>query len=299
MGVGFMARTGSGTRLKDVRRHHLALLVAVVGFMGPALLTLIAFRIAPAAVAVVESLRTPAGIGLDNYAALASSPTFLNSITVTLFFSVIINPIQVVIAVSLGLLLNQLVPGRMLARVAVFLPVAAPLAVASLVWGIAMRPSDGAINAILELVGISAQPWLTSSDQALLSIMIIVTWAGVGYWTVFIIAGLQEIPEDLYEAATLDGATWWKGLFQITLPMLRRTILFVLVANTVGNFLIFAPVQILTRGGPQGSTNLFIYEIYRQGFSFADITAASAGVVVLLMVMLSFVALQFRLLRSD
>lgn len=294
-----MADTGTGARRNDLRRRNLALLVAVLGFLGPALLTLIAFRLAPAAVAVVESLQTRSGIGLDNYAALFSSPTFFNSIVVTLIFSVIINPVQVVIALALGLLLNQLVPGRTLARLAVFLPVAAPLAVASLVWGIAMRPSDGAINAMLEMVGIPAQPWLTSADQALVSIMIIVTWAGVGYWTVFIIAGLQEIPEDLYEAATLDGAGWWKSLFEITLPMLRRTILFVLVANTVGNFLVFAPVQILTRGGPQGSTDLFIYEIYEQGFTFADISAASAGVVVLLLVMLSFVALQFRLLRSD
>jgi multiple sugar transport system permease protein len=275
------------------------LVVAILGFLGPALVTLIAFRLAPAAVAVAESLQTRSGIGLDNYVRLLSSPTFSNSIIVTLVFSVIINPIQVLIALALGLLLNQVVPGRTLTRLSVFLPVAAPLAVASLVWGIAMRPSDGAINAVLEMLGIPAQPWLTSSDQALMSIMIIVTWAGVGYWTMFIIAGLQEIPEDLYEAATLDGAGWWKSLFQITLPMLRRTILFVLVANTVGNFLIFAPVQILTRGGPQGSTDLFIYEIYEQGFTFANIPVASAGVVVLLLVMLSFVALQFRLLRDD
>ncbi len=294
-----MAHPDPSSGLGGASRRRLMLIAAAAGFLGPALLTLLAFRLAPTAMAVVESFRTPAGFGLENYAALFSSPTFVNSIIVTLLFSVIINPVQVALALALGLLLNQAVPGRTLARVAVFLPVAAPLAVASLVWGIAMRPSDGPLNAMLEMVGQSSQPWLTSPDQALLSIMIIVTWAGVGYWTVFIIAGLKEIPEELYEAATLDGANWWKSLFQITLPMLRRTVLFVLVANTVGNFLIFAPVQILTRGGPQGSTSLFIYEIYETGFTFADISAASAGVVVLLLVMLSFITLQFRLLRSD
>jgi multiple sugar transport system permease protein len=103
----------------------------------------------------------------------------------------------------------------------------------------------------------------------------------------------------LYEAATIDGAGWWRCLFFVTLPMLKRTILFVLVANTVGNFLVFAPVQILTRGGPQGSTNLFIHEIYQLGFTYADMPAASAGVVLLLVCMLVFVAVQFRLLRSD
>jgi multiple sugar transport system permease protein len=295
-----MAQSESDARGRQgVVRRQLLLGAAIAGFLGPALLALIAFRLAPAAIAVIESFRTPDGFGLENYAALFTSPTFVNSATVTLVFSLIINPVQVAIALALGLLLNQSVPGQTLARIAVFLPVAAPLAVASLVWGIAMRPSDGPINAMLELFGLSPQPWLTSPDQALLSIMIIVTWAGVGYWTVFIIAGLREIPEELYEAATIDGAGWWKSLFEITLPMLRRTILFVLVANTVGNFLIFAPVQILTRGGPQGSTDLFIYQIYEQAFTFADISAASAGVVVLLLVMLSFVALQFRLLGSE
>ncbi|MCU0899356.1 MAG: sugar ABC transporter permease [Cypionkella sp.] len=283
----------------SLRQGRSLTLIALVGFLGPALLTLFAFRLLPTVLAGYQSLQTPDGLGLDNYAALWASPTFIDSIRVTLIYNIILNPLQIVIALALALLLNQSVPGRTLGRIAVFLPVAAPLAVASLVWGIAMRPSDGALNALLGLIGLSAQPWLTSADQALMSIMIIVTWAGVGYWTVFLIAGLREIPDELYEAATIDGAGWWRCLFFVTLPMLKRTILFVLVANTVGNFLVFAPVQILTRGGPQGSTNLFIHEIYQLGFSFADMPAASAGVVLLLVCMLLFVAFQFRLLRSE
>ena len=283
----------------SLRQGRSLTLIALVGFLGPALLTLFAFRLLPTVLAGYQSLQTPEGLGLDNYAALWASPTFIDSIRVTLIYNIILNPLQIVIALALALLLNQSVPGRTLGRIAVFLPVAAPLAVASLVWGIAMRPSDGALNALLGLIGLSAQPWLTSADQALMSIMIIVTWAGVGYWTVFLIAGLREIPDELYEAATIDGAGWWRCLFFVTLPMLKRTILFVLVANTVGNFLVFAPVQILTRGGPQGSTNLFIHEIYQLGFSFADMPAASAGVVLLLVCMLLFVAFQFRLLRSE
>ena len=286
-------------RSPGLRRSQWMLPIAILGFLGPALLMLVAFRILPTLVAVAESLQTRAGIGFGNYVDLLTSPTVLNSIYVTLFFNLVVNPVQILIAVALALLLSQAVPGRTLGRLAVFLPVAAPLAVASLVWGIAMRPSDGPLNAILAFLSIPQQPWLTSADQSLLAIMIIVTWAGVGYWTVFLIAGLKEIPSDLYEAATIDGAGWWRCLLFITLPMLKRTILFVLVANTVGNFLIFAPVQILTRGGPQGSTNLFIHEIYQLGFAFADIGAASAGVVLLLLCMLLFVAIQFRLLRSD
>lgn len=294
-----MAKSANGLRNPGFTHRHWMLLFALIGFLGPALVTLFAFRILPTVLAGYQSLQTRAGMGFGNYIDLWTSPTFLNSIRVTLIYNLVLNPLQIVIAIALALLLNQSVPGRTLGRVAVFLPVAAPLAVASLVWGIAMRPSDGALNAILAMLGLSAQPWLTSADQALMSIMIIVTWAGVGYWTVFLIAGLREIPDELYEAATIDGAGWWKCLFFVTLPMLKRTILFVLVANTVGNFLVFAPVQILTRGGPQGSTNLFIHEIYQLGFSFADMPAASAGVVLLLLCMLIFVAAQFRLLRSE
>jgi len=282
-----------------LQRSRWMLTIAVAGFLGPALLTLLAFRIVPTVLALFQSLQTRDGIGWDNYVSLWTSPTLVDSIRVTLIYNLVVNPMQIAIAIALALLLNQSVPGRTLGRIAVFIPVAAPLAVASLVWGIAMRPSDGALNAILGVLGLSAQPWLTSADQALMSIMIIVTWAGVGYWTVFLIAGLREIPDELYEAATIDGAGWWRCLFFITLPLLKRTILFVLVANTVGNFLVFAPVQILTRGGPQGSTNLFIHEIYQLGFTFADMPAASAGVVLLLLCMLLFVAVQFRLLRNE
>lgn len=294
-----MVRMTAAGRILGQNRGRWMLLATVLGFLGPALLTLLAFRIIPTAVAVVESLQTRNGFGLGNYIDVATSPTFLGSVGVTLLFSLIINPAQLVIALALALLLDQAIPGRTLGRIAVFLPVAAPLAVASLVWGIAMRPSDGALNAMLAFASIPPQPWLTATSQSLLSIMIIVTWAGVGYWTVFLIAGLREIPRELYEAATIDGAGWWRCLFSVTLPMLRRTMLFVLVANTVGNFLVFAPVQILTRGGPQGSTNLFIHEIYQMGFAFADMPAASAGVVLLLACMLLCVALQFRLLRGQ
>lgn len=293
-----MVNATADSRILGLRRGRWLMLATIAGFLGPALLALLAFRLVPTGVAILESLQTRTGFGLDNYVDLATSPTFLNSVRVTLVYSLIINPAQILIALALALLLDQAVPGRTLGRIAVFLPVAAPLAVASLVWGIAMRPSDGALNAILAFAAIPAQPWLTSTSQSLLSVMFIVTWAGVGYWTVFLIAGLREIPRELYEAATIDGAGWWRCLVFVTLPMLRRTILFVLVANTVGNFLVFAPVQILTRGGPQGSTNLFIHEIYQLGFAFADMRAASAGVVLLLLCMLLCVAVQFRLLRS-
>lgn len=273
---------------------------AALWFLAPALLALVLFRLAPALNALWMSIGVGDGaIGLGNYRFLFTLPTFTQSLMVTLIYNVIVNPLQIVVALGLALLLNQTIPLRGLHRMVVFLPVATPLAVASIVWGIAMRPSDGPLNAVLNVFGIANQPFLTSDTQALASIMLIVTWAGVGYWTMFLIAGLQDIPGELYEAATVDGAGWWPALWHITIPMLRRPLAFVLVANTVGNFLIFAPVQILTRGGPRGSTNLFMYEIYQQGFAFGDLSVASAGVVLLVLMMLVFVSVQFWLLRTE
>ncbi len=117
-------------------------------------------------------------------------------------------------------------------------------------WGVALRP-DGLVNSVLVALGLEPQRFLTSSDQALASIILIVSWIGIGYWMTFIIAGLQDIPRSLYEAVRIDGANRWQQFRFVTLPQLRRPLTFVLVANTVANFLVFAPVQILTAGGPK------------------------------------------------
>ena len=125
----------------------------------------------------------------------------------------------------------------------------------------------------------------------------IVSWVGIGYWMTFLIAGLQDIPRTLYEAATVDGANAWQRFRFITVPQLRRPLTFVLVADTVSNFLVFAPVQILTRGGPQGSTNLIMNEIYTRAFVARDPGAAQAATVMLVLVVLAVVVVQFRLMN--
>jgi multiple sugar transport system permease protein len=160
-----------------------------------------------------------------------------------------------------------------------------------------MRP-DGLLNALLAPLGIGEQRFLTSPDQALWSIILIVSWIGVGYWMTFLIAGLQDIPKSLYEAVTIDGANAWQRFRYVTLPQLRRPLTFVLVANTVANFLVFAPVQILTKGGPQGSTNLVMNEIYQRAFLTGDKSSAAAATVVLVLIVLVVVAIQFRLMTD-
>jgi len=126
-----------------------------------------------------------------------------------------------------------------------------------------------------------------------------VSWIGVGYWMTFLLAGLQDIPQSLLEAARVDGATAWQRFRYVTLPLMRRPLTFVLVANTVANFLVFAPVKILTQGGPRGSTNLIMNEIYTRAFSAGDPSSAAAATVILVTTLLLIVTIQFWLLRSS
>ncbi|MFJ8895549.1 carbohydrate ABC transporter permease [Leifsonia sp. NPDC102414] len=236
--------------------------------------------------------------GLANYVFLFTDPGFYSVLLVTLVFNLILNPVIVVIATALALLLSQRIPLVGLWRSLIFVPAAVPGAVVALIWSTALQP-DGLVNAVLTSVGLPAQPFLTSSGQAAFSIGIMVTWGAIGYWMIFIIAGLGDIPESLYEASKLDGAGWWRRLFAITLPLLKRPMSFVLIACTVGSFLLFAPIQILTKGGPEGSTNLIMYDIYNRAYLLNDLGVGQAEVVVLLAILSIVVAIQFRLLKDD
>jgi multiple sugar transport system permease protein len=274
--------------------------IAAALFLAPALVAVIVLRLWPAAVAVHQSLLAPRAkiYSLENYTYIFGDPVFQGAVRTTLLYSVIVNPLQIAIALALALLMNAKLPTVGIWRTLVLLPVAIPQSVSAVVWGVAYRP-DGPLNALFEAFGIGPQRFLTSPDQALASIIVIVSWVGIGYWMTFVLAGLQDIPQSLYEAARIDGANRWQSFRYITLPQLRRPLTFVLVANTVANFLVFAPVQILTKGGPQGSTNLIMNEIYTRAFISSDPGSASAATVVLVSLVLVIVFIQFRMMRGS
>jgi multiple sugar transport system permease protein len=273
--------------------------------LAPALIALILMRVVPMASAVAQSFQHVSLAtgettfdGLENYIYLFTEPGFYSVLVVTLVFNLILNPVVVVLSTAAALLMVQRIPLVGLWRSMLFVPAAVPGAVVALIWSTALQP-DGLVNALLEAVGLPAQPFLTSSTQAAFSIGIMVTWGALGYWMIFILAGLKDIPESLMEAASLDGAGWWRRLFSITLPLLRRPMAFVLIACTVGSFLLFAPIQILTKGGPEDSTNLIMYDIYNRAYLLGDIGVGQAEVVVLMLILSIIVAVQFRLLRED
>lgn len=280
-------------RLPGAREGWLAIL-----FTAPTLAALVLLRLWPMGSAIKSSLSSPGidgALSLENFGYLFTDPGFLGMVKVTLLFSIIVNPLQIFLALALAVLMTQRLRGVRFWRILVFLPAAVPQAVSAIVWGIAMRP-DGPLNGFLAIFGIGPQPFLSSKEQALLSIIVIVSWIGVGYWMIFLIAGILDIPTMYSEAAAIDGAGWWKTFWNITLPQLRRPLGFVLVADTVANFLVFAPVQILTRGGPEGSTNLVMFELYSRAYQYGDLSLAAAETVLLVGVVLIIVTIQFRLL---
>lgn len=279
---------------------------AAFWFILPAFVFLSLFKIWPIAVSFVESFMqsTISGrrffVGLENYAyLLTDDPVFWKSVRVTLLYSLIINPLTVVVSLSLALLLNR--KGRHISfmRTLVFLPSAISMSVVAVIWSVMLDPYYGLANSMLRLVGLSPQPFLTSSSQALWCLMALALWRGAGYWMMFFLAGLQGIPHEIYEAAEIDGARGLARTFRITLPLLTRTTSFVLVSNTAFNFLTFAPVFILTRGGPMGSTNMLMYESYKSAFVNVDMGRATAISSMLLVLILLISLVQLRVTRAS
>ena len=290
------------TRVRQSRFAWIGHNEALVGLLMlcPVFIALIVLRIWPAGIALVHSLSSDEldrWIDFSTYQYLFQDPTFLNSLYRTALFSIIINPLQILLALVMALMMNHKMALGGVWRTLILLPVVIPQSISALIWGVAFRP-DGPLNAILAAGELPEQGFLTSTSQAMPSLMVVVSWVGCGYWMTFLLAGLKDIPTSLYEAARLDGANRWQQLWNITLPMLRRPLLFVLVADTVANFLVFAPVQILTGGGPEETTNLIMSEIFTRTFVYGDDRGGAAATVILVAVVLFVVLIQFRMMRG-
>ncbi|MCS7464209.1 sugar ABC transporter permease [Paenibacillus doosanensis] len=274
-------------------------------FLFPAMLGLLLFKLYPVFKGLTDSLYAPAFlnaseafVGLQNYTTLFTDPVFWNSLKITLLFNVFVNPIQVILAFMLALLLNAKLKHIGIFRGIHFVPVAVSVSTACILWNIMLSPEQGVVNSMLVGLGLEQQPFLTSSKQALASIIGISTWKGIGYWAIFFLAGLQEVSVSLYEASSMDGASRWQQFMQVTFPMMKRSITFVAVSVTVSNFLLFSPMYILTQGGPEHSTNVLMLESYNSAFLYSDSGRASAIVIILLLLTLSIVALQFKFLKA-
>jgi multiple sugar transport system permease protein len=273
-------------------------------FLAAALAGLIAFRFVPIGIALVGSLysTTIRGdtifSGLRNYLELLDDPSFWSSVWITLLFNLVINPFQVVCAMCLALLVRRPTRFVNLFRAAFLLPMTVSIAITSVLWGLLLEPSLGPVNGMLRALGLSPQPFFRSGDQAFWTLIGVATWKGAGYWMVFLLAGLIAIPKEFDEAASIDGATAWQRFRYVTLPAMRRPLAFVLVADTSINFLLFAPVYIITHGGPNGSTHLLMFEAYQSAFAFLNHGRSMAISAIILLIILVVALVELRLFRQ-
>ncbi|MEM3433533.1 MAG: sugar ABC transporter permease [Candidatus Methanomethyliaceae archaeon] len=270
----------------------------------PAFGFLCLFKVVPIVVACLASFSdypTTRGfkgfVGVDNYRYLFADPIFMSSLKVTLFFVTSLTLAQIVLAFLLAVILQEKCRANVAYRLIFFLPYAVSLSIASIIWWM-IYAEWGLANGILAALKLPRQPFLSSVGWAPWAIVLMLVWKGVGYWTMVFIAGLNNIPVSLYEASTVDGANALQRFFYITIPLLKRVIAFVAVSDTTINFLTFAPVYVMTNGGPRNATNLLAFYAYRSAFTYNDMGYASAISVVLVLLTAVVVGAEFRLLRT-
>ena len=226
-------------------------------------------------------------IGLKNFARLLDDPLFFTSLKNTLVFLGIHIPLQIVVALLFALLLNARIRGRGFFRALYFLPVVVSGVVVTILWQQLYSYDYGVLNSILRVFDLGPIPWIADPRIAMPAIAVMATWKNVGIYIVLFLAGLQTIPHDLYEAASVDGATPTRQFFSITLPMLNPTVVVIIVLSTIGGFSLFIEPYVLTGGGPMQSTLSGMLYIYNQGFYFSHMGyAATLGIVYAIIILL-------------
>ncbi len=237
-------------------------------------------------------------VGLANYARLVSDPVFSQSVWVAGLYTAMMVVAQVVGGLGLALLVQDRVRGIGFFRTAYFLPVVASFVVMAAVWKF-LYAETGIFNTLLLTVRLAPQPFLKSADLALPSIALLGFWKFVGFNMLVFLGGLQAIPPDLYEAAGIDGAGPIRRFLDVTLPLLKRVMLFVVVMTTIEAFKVFTPIYVMTSGGPQESTNAVVFLVFRTAFRYFEMSYAAAMSFVLLGLVMVLMWAQFRALRTE
>jgi multiple sugar transport system permease protein len=275
----------------------------------PALAGLAAFVVFPFLLAVVFSFTNlRAGsplplefVGLEQYRRVFKDETFLRAMANNGLFALVVVPAQTALAFGLALLLNRAWRGLVVLRTLFFLPVVFPLSLVAVVWILLFAPGpNGTVNALLQAVTFGAwepRDFLRDPALALPAIMLTSIWQGAGFQMVILLAGLQAIPAQLYEAAAIDGASSWSRFRHVTLPQMRRPLLFVVLVTTILSFRLFDQVQVMTRGGPGDATTTVMYEAVEACFQRQQVARASAMTGILFVLILAITLIQRRLAR--
>ncbi len=240
-----------------------------------------------------QAVQVPRYTGLGNFTALFTDPAFLNVVSNTLIYVIITVPISVFLALVLALLLNRKFRALGLYRLAFFYPTVLPMVSAATIWLFMYTPSYGLINVFIEFFHIPSQNWLGEPGLALPALMILGVWKQTGYFMLFFLAGLQGLPQDIFESARLDGANVIQSTRYITLPLLTGTTVFVTTIAVINSFETVDQIYIMTGGGPVNSTSMLLFNLWQTLFSFLDVGRASAISMILIAVLLIFTVINF------
>jgi multiple sugar transport system permease protein len=273
-------------------------------FLLPAMIGFIVFFAFPAVrgfyIGMTDSdlLTPPTYIGMENYRDLLEDKQFGRSLIVTAYYVLLNIPLQTFLALVIALVLDRFVHGLGW-RSLMLLPWLMPNVVVALLFLWILDPGLGVLNAMLDAVGLPRQSFLGSTDQAMPSIAGINIWRHVGYNALLILAGMQRIPKDIYEAGALDGATELQMFRSLTLPLLRPIMLFVLVTSIVGSFQIYDTIAVTTQGGPVDATRVIYWFIYQHAFERYNFGYASAASIILFGILIIISLIQMRVLRAN
>jgi multiple sugar transport system permease protein len=293
------------------RAPHDRRALAAALMSAPALLGLLAFVALPFALALLLAftnlrLGSPLPlewVGLEQFRRIFTDPAFGRALLNNALFTLVVVPLQTILALGLALLLNRPLRGMALFRTLFFMPVVFPLSLVAVVWVLIFAPGpNGLLNALLHWLSLGAwspRDFLHDPHWALPAIMLTSIWQGCGFQMVILLAGLQAIPDELYEAAAIDGAGRWQRFWHVTLPQLRNTLIFVVLVTTILAFRLFDQVQIMTQGGPHHATTTVMFEAVQAAFARQQVARGAAMTVVLFAVVLLVSWLQRRVARQE
>ncbi|MEW6652276.1 MAG: sugar ABC transporter permease [Bacteroidota bacterium] len=283
---------------------------AVLLFLGPSLLIITLFFFLPVIAALamsftdfdiyalgnIDYLRF---VAFKNYSTLLSDPLFWTAIKNTFYFVMVGGPLSVASSLAAAVLLNsKFIRFKGAFRLIYFLPVVTTHVAVSIVWRYIYHPRFGLLNYLLSFVGIGPVDWLGDPNWSMPAIILLVIWKNFGYNMVIFIAGLQNIPEELYEAASIEGASVWQQFKNITIPQLAPTTLFISVITMIGYFQLFAEPYVMTQGGPLNSTLSIVLYMYQEGFRWWNIGYSTALAFMLTVIILIGTAIQFKLQKE-
>lgn len=273
-------------------------------FLAPALGALLIFFFLPIAVALVMSatdfdiyalgnLERARFIFLENYKRALFDPLFWKALFNTFYFVVVGGPLSILVSLAAAVALNsRMLRFKRFFRLAFFMPVVTTLVAVAVVWRYMYHPRYGMINYLLSFAGVAPIDWLGDPNWAMPALIILAVWKNFGYNMMIFLAGLQAIPETLYESARIDGANWWQQQRHITIPQLAPTTVFVMIITIIGYFQFFAEPYVMTQGGPLNATLSIVLYLYQQGFRWWQMGYSSAIAFILFFILISLAFIQ-------